>query len=225
MRKYLISLWGSRGVIYQVTREVRSHPLAVALYLLSLLIPSVGWFIFSAMQDIFEPPLIFGGLEFALLSIILLAISLRLWVRPMAEYGFLKRLAIALLATMMLAFIVGAPLNVLSFIAPDSAVFASLLLRALMAAYTVCLLVQIPLSESFNFRVPLHIFLIVAIMTMGVDVFEFAIGSILDFTYMPILILPQTIIVSVLSTFVFVAALTAFSRHFLKMKISEVDSA
>ena len=240
MRKYLVSLWGSRGLAYQVTRELKSNPLAAIIYMLGLLVPSI---VHSDLvpQDVLEAIFVLDGITLLIFPILTLAVSLRLWTRSVVVHGFMKRFATVFFYIVLAGFIIVGPMlaistmifgsmsvdsmNVLADIFVHSSGPVSILFGSLVAAYVTCLLVQIPLSESVALRIPLRIFVATFIIMAGINAFEFIAGLVLYSVDVPILTLLNIVTSAALSTFVLIAALTAFSRHFLKMKVSEVDGA
>lgn len=236
IRKQIISLWGSRGVVYQVARELKSNPLAAIMYLLSMVIPNIGLLHFGDVLDAVAsgtPPFLIG-FEFELISLMLLAISLWLWTRSAVMRGFAKRFIIALFATVVLNFSLTVFLNYLSFaiysVLADSALtvpletelavffYVSMIFSLPVRAYLMCLIAQIPLSETVTFRVPLRIFAAVVIMKLGINIVGIIIAQILSFAQLSLWLQLSFVILNPLTTLVFIAAMTAFSRYFIKLK-------
>ena len=229
MRKYLVSLWGSRGLVCQVTKELKSNPLAAIMYLLSMIAPAVWGLWYWSAQSISERLSFWSGIELTILMVVLLTIGLYLWTRPAVTSGFLKRLAIVLLATGLLNFALGIFLNYLSFITYDVlAIFGnpwvlfshvSMVLSLPVQAYLICLTVQVPLAKSVTLRVPLRIFVAVVIMILGINIFGIIAAAILASLQLTMWIQLLFVITSPLRVLVFIAAMTAFSRHLLQVKI------
>jgi len=220
MQRQLMLLWGSRGVFKSVLQRVKGNMLASALYMTGLFLLSLGQSDSPAVKNFFREFIpIMGLLEFALVAIFFLATSLYLWARPIVVREFARRLAAGLLTLIILAVASGILLIVSSGILPATvSFFMSVLSYVLVMAYSTCVLARVPVADSFNLRIPQRIFVAIVILTTG----QYALDIILYFTlgYLSdnfVLVFLQLVIMAAISTFIFVAAMTAFARHCLKI--------
>jgi len=211
VRRQMVSLWGSRGLLFRVVGLAKSNALATVLYLMSYLAPIIVTASFHFGSDSlnhfdFSTLLLIPSL----ISILLLAVSLYCFSYPVSMGKFLRDFFAAFLTVNVFFFVAAMFILVL----PDALNFYLNALRdVLLAAYTACLFARVALSESFNFKIPSKVFVGTLIMATGVRVVDLGIGHFMTSHAQQLLLAAA---VGVLSVPVFLAAMIALRRQGLK---------
>ena len=220
VRHQIMRLWGSRGVARRVFEMAKSNVPAAMLYMTALLVPAIGQENLLSVRNALERFLPFGGtIEFLLISVFLLAVSLFLWARPVAVREYMREFFAAFL-TVALATPLNAILLIILFnVIPDVAMAPiGFMSRVLLTTYATCLFARVAISAPFNFRLPQHIFFAVLTMTAGVQVVGYISFAILGYlTNSSLMMFLQAAIMMLISTFVFIATMMALARHRLKV--------
>jgi len=211
VRRQMVSLWGSRGLVFRVAELAKSNVLATTLYLMSSLAPIVLAASFRFGPDILNYLTFSTSLLISFLtSTLFLVVSLYLFSRPVSISEFLRGFFAAFLTIGIFSLVSTMPIMVL----PDALNFHFSALRdVLLAAYMACLFARVALSEPFSFEVPSKIFIGILFMVAGIHMVDLGVGHFVTGQAAHMFL---AAIAAVLSVPVFLAAIIALRRHGLK---------